>query len=63
MAEVINGLGTALTSLLTTMQDLWTWLNAPISFFGLGEFSPLALVAGGGLIIILGYVIVRSLII
>lgn len=63
MAGVINGLGTAITSLLTTMQDLWTWLNTPIELFGIGEFSPLGIIAGSGLIIVLGYVMVRALII
>lgn len=61
MADILNGLGTALTSFIKALSEFWTWFNTPINLF-FGEFAPIQLF-GVGLIALMGYVIVRALLI
>lgn len=68
MDKVFGAFGSTMTTFLKGMSGLFDWLVTPLKFFGQEitipwtEFSvtPLALF-GAGFVIIIGYVILRSL--
>lgn len=60
MYQVIDTIGTTLTAFLKALSDISTWLTTPINFLGMGQFAPIQLF-GVGLLALLGYTIIRSL--